>query len=293
MFMLTIIKLIDGLPVVELMFFRSLLAFLPLAIYLVIRGQFRNSIPTTRPFGHLVRAILSLTTMGMTFISVQALPLPEAVTLQYTQPLFVVVLSALLLGETVRIFRWGAVSIGFLGALVITWPKLTLLAGGNVSLLSQAELIGALAALAAAVAYALNVLMVRQLTTTESSITISLWLGIYGSVLLSFALPFVWVMPSPTQFGLLSIVGLLGGGILIALAESLRAAPPSTTAPFEYSSLVFAIGLGFIVFGEVPDENTLVGGAILIAAGIAIFRRERLLMVRYTSAKYKHKGETG
>lgn len=279
MLMLTIIKSIKGLPVTELMFFRSFFSVLPIIIYLAVRGELRRLVRTRRPFAHLARAVLSMTTMGMTFVSVRALPLPEAVTLQYTQPLFIVMLSALLLGETVRKFRWAAVGFGFLGAMIITWPKLTLVTGA-VSVLSHTELVGALAALAAAATYALNVLMVGNLVRTEGSTTIALWLGFYASGLLACTMPFGWVMPSLYQFGLLIIAGLLGGVVLIALSESLRSAPASTTAPFEYSSLIFATALGFFVFGDLPDGNTLVGGTILISAGLVILWRERKVSLR-------------
>ncbi|MBU3259874.1 DMT family transporter [Roseovarius sp. PS-C2] len=280
--MLTIIKWIDGLPVTELMFFRSFFAFLPLLIFVVIRGNLKSAIHTRRPLGHFLRTLLSLATTGLTFVAVRALPLPEAVTLQYTQPMFVVALSAVLLREPVRAFRWAGVAVGFCGALIITYPKLTLLTEGGADV-SQAELVGTVAALAAAAAYALNVLTIGQLVKTESSITISLWLGIYCSVLLLLTAPFGWVMPTLEQFALLVLVGLVGGALLIALSESLRAAPASTTAPFEYASLLYSSVLGYAVFGDVIGANTLVGGVLLICAGIAILSRERHLKRNLTA----------
>lgn len=282
--MLTVIKTIEGLPLLELVFFRSFLAFLPLALWFALRGQLLASLRTRRPFGHLLRGLLSLVTVSMTFLAARSLPLPEAVTLQYTQPLFVVALSALLLGEAVRGFRWVAVGVGFCGALVITWPKLTLLQAGG-SVLSQTELIGAMAALTAALTLALNMLLIRQLVQTEKSTTITLWLGIYVSGMLLLTAPFGWVMPNAGQLGLLVLVGFLGIGVQILLNESLRAAPPSTAAPFEYTSMIFAIGLGFIVFGDIPDVTTLVGGAILVVAGLMILWRERQLRVGPSSAR--------
>lgn len=276
--MLSFIKMIEGLPVFELMFFRALLALLPIAGFLALRGELRASIRTERPFGHLSRALLSMTTMGMTFVAVRALPLPEAVTLQYTQPLFVVALSALLLGERVHVFRWGAVAFGFIGVLVLTWPRLTLLSSG--APISGTEMMGAGAALIAALALALNLLVVGQLVRTEKSSTIALWLGFYASILLGLTMPFGWVVPSPGQFGLLVCVGIAGGLGQLTLSESLRFAPASTTAPFEYTSLIFAIGFGYFLFGDVPDLRTLSGGGILVAAGLAILWRERRRSLR-------------
>lgn len=274
MVMLAIIKTIEGLPTWELMFFRTFFAILPIAIYLLLRGELVKTLETRRHFGHLLRTILALTTMGMTFIAIHAIPLPEAVTLQYTQPMFVVALSAILLHQRVGAFRWVAVAFGFFGALVIMWPKLTLLSEGT-SALSQQELIGAVAALAGAAALALNLLMVGQLVRTEKSTTIALWFGIYSTVLLALTIPFGWVVPSPVQFVLLILTGLIGGIALLIVAESLRAAPAAISAPFEYSSLIFASVLGYFMFGDRPTGHTLAGGGLLILAGLTIIWRER------------------
>ncbi len=271
--MLAMVKSIQGLPVTEVVFFRSFVSALAIAAFFTLRGQLLETLRTKRPLGHLLRAVLSVATTALTFYAVQALPLPEAVTLQYTQPLFIVILSVLLLGETVRAFRWGAVAVGFCGALIVTWPKLSLL--GHSDMLSNSELLGAGAALLAAATYALNVLIVGQLVRTESSATTALWLGIYASGFMLCAAPFGWVMPDPGQWVLLVLIGLTGAVILMALGEALRAAPASLTAPFEYASLIFAAAFGFALFGDIPDANTLIGGTILIAAGLAILWRER------------------
>ncbi|MEZ5649976.1 MAG: DMT family transporter [Burkholderiaceae bacterium] len=272
--MLAVIKSVQGLPLFELMFFRSLFAALPVVVYLLMRGRLRQSMRTRKPQGHLARAVLSLLTMGLTFLAVRSLPLPEAVTLQYTQPLFVVALSAVLLSEPVGLFRWTAVALGFAGAMIITWPKLTML-GGSAAILSHAELVGAAAALAGAAVYASNIILCSRLVRTESSVTIVLWFSFLACAFLSLTMPFGWVVPSLEQIGLLAVAGLLGSASLIAMSEALRVAPVSTTAPFEYSSLLFAIGLGFVVFGDVPDLHTLIGGAIVIFAGAMILWWER------------------
>lgn len=272
--LLTLIKLIKGLPIVELVFFRSFFAFFPLALWLALRGKLVSSLRTRRPFGHLLRAFLSLFTMSMNFLAVRSLPLPEAVTLQYTQPIFVVALSAILLGERVRAFRWIAVGVGFSGALIVMWPKLTLLTGGSVGL-TDTTLIGAGAALLTAVSLALTLIWLRQLVQTESSTTIALWLGIYASSLPLLTIPFGWVVPDLEQIGILLLVGLAGIAVQLTLSESLRYAPASTSAPFEYSSLIFAIASGFFIFGDIPQNTTLVGGTVLVAAGLVILWREQ------------------
>lgn len=281
--LLSVVKKIQGLPVWELMFFRSILAGIILVPFLAAQGSLRSSMKTNRHGGLILRSVLALITMGLTFVAVRHLPLPEAVTLQYTQPLFVVALSAILLKVPVGLFRWGAVCVGFVGVLIITLPKLTLLRSG-VSALSYDETIGVSAALGAAFCFSLSILWTAQLVRTEKSTTITMWLAIYGSLLLLLTLPLGWQMPSLSQFGMLVLAGALGAGTQLALNESLRAAPATTSAPFEYSSVIFAAILGYVVFGDVPDLNTVSGASLLILAGLAIIWRERHLKRQKTLA---------
>ena len=282
--LLAVIKSIEGLPVFELMFFRLLFATLAIALVMALRGRFLESVRTRRPLAHLTRSLLAMANMGLTFVSVRLLPLPEAMTLQYTQPLFVVALSALLLSAPVGKFRWAAVAVGFVGVLIITWPNLSLL-GAGVDALSHDEILGAAAALGAAATIALTLLWVAELVRTEKSTTVALWMGIYGCLMLACTMPLGWTVPSWSQMALLLVAGLMGAGAQLALTECLRAAPAATTAPFEYSSLIFAMALGFFVFGDVPDINTLAGSALLILAGLVVFWRESRLKVRAAAAR--------
>lgn len=277
--MLMLIKLVEGVPLSQVMFFRSFLTILPVIAYLAWRGGLRGAVATRRPSGHLIRTVLGLTTMGLTFVAVRALPLPEAVTLQYTQPLFVVALSALILRRPVRWFRWAAVAVGFLGVLIITLPKLSLLTAADGSL-SQVQFWGALAALAAAATLAVSLLLMETLVRTDSPATMVIWFWIYASVILACTFPFGWVMPTPGQCALLALAGFLGGMAQMFLGESLRLAPAATTAPFEYTSLIFVSVLGYLAFGDVPDRTTIGGSVLLIAAGLAIVWRERRLGAR-------------
>ncbi len=274
--MLTIIKSIKGIPLWELMFFRSFLSVIPVGLYLAFRGELLGSFRTNKPLGHLTRTLLGLATMGLTFLAVRALPLPEAVTLQYTQPLFVVALSAIILREKVPAFRWAAVAVGFVGVLVIMGPKLTLLSTGSVS---PGQLAGATAALAAAATLATNILVMGSLVRTESSATIVLWFWMYSSMLLALTLPLGWVVPDLKKTLLLTVAAFLGGFSQLLMGESLRNAPASTTAPFEYSSLIFAAVLGYVVFGDVLDATSLAGAALVVASGLAILWRERRVTV--------------
>jgi len=271
--MLTLVKLIDDVPLGELMFFRCFFSILPIAGLLILRGELTAAFRTKRIFGHVTRTTLGLTMMGLTFVAVQALPLPEAVTLQYTQPLFVVAFSALFLREVVGPNRWGAVAFGFLGVLVITWPNLSMLTSGTGEL-SRAELIGIAAALIAAAGVAVVFLLVRGLVKTEAPTTIAAYFWLISSSLLALSAIGGWVPLTWEQAGLLVLCGILGGFGQLCMALSLQAAPASVTASFEYTSLLFAITLGWLIFDDVPGINTLVGGAMVVAAGLFILWRE-------------------
>ena len=111
----------------EIVFFRSFFADLSDAWRCSAwRGELRTALSTGHPFSHIARGVVGVAAMGLGFFALTRLPLPEAITLNYAQPLLVVVFSALFLGETIRVYRWSAVAIGLVGVLIISWPKLTL-----------------------------------------------------------------------------------------------------------------------------------------------------------------------
>ncbi len=118
------------LPAGQLVFFRSFSQSCRSLVYLAYRRELRTAVYTKRPMGHVLRGVIGVSSMGLSFFAVTRLPLPEAITINYAQPLFVVMFSALFLGETVRIHRWSAVTVGLIGVLIVSWPKLSLLSAG-------------------------------------------------------------------------------------------------------------------------------------------------------------------
>jgi drug/metabolite transporter (DMT)-like permease len=143
--------------------------------------------------------------------------------------------------------------------------------------LSMAETLGAVVALGGALCAALAQVFVRKLTRTESTATIVFWFSATASVLALLTLPFGWTMPGPGTFALLVAAGLLGGLGQIFLTSSYRYADASLIAPFEYASMLLALGVGYFLFDEVPTAAMLAGAAIIVSAGIAIILRERKL----------------
>ena len=273
--MSSFIKAAGQIPAGQIVFFRSFVAILPVIVYLAVRHELRVAVYTKRPMGHILRGVIGVCSMGATFFALTRLPLPEAVTLNYAQPLFVVVFSALFLGETVRIYRWSAVAVGLIGVLIVSWPKLSLLGGGPA--IGDDELFGVIAAFVGAALSAVAMLQVRSLVHTEKSAVIVIWFSLTASVGGLLTIPFGWQPIDAWQAFFLVSAGICGGVAQIFMTEAYRHAEASTVAPFEYTSMILAIVVGYLAFGETPTIHIIFGGAIVIGAGIFIVWRERQL----------------
>lgn len=281
--MSSFIKLAGQVPAGQIVFFRSFFATLPVLALFIWRGQLRSSLATDRPLSHIMRGLVGVSAMGLGFFALTRLPLPEAITLNYAQPLLVVVFSALFLGEHVRIYRWTAVAVGLVGVLIISWPKLTLFS--SAAGLSDQEAVGVVAALVATGFSAVAALLIRRLVRTEKSATIVLWFSLTASVVALLTLPFGWEPLSWEQAALLIAAGISGGFAQILMTEAYRHAEASTVAPFEYTSMILGIVAGYFLFAELPTIHTLVGGAVVVGAGIFIIWRERQLGIASARAR--------
>lgn len=272
--MSTLLKAAEGVPAGQLVFFRSFFAIFPIALVLAWRRELVDGLKTADPFGHVLRGIIGVSAMGLGFFGLTRLPLPESVSITYATPLAVVVLSALIIKENVRLYRWSAVLIGLAGVLIIMWPRLTVFSGGQAG---GGEMIGAIAAFCGAVCAAFAQLQVRRLVKTENTATIVIYFSVTSSVIALVTLPFGWVWPTPQQAALLIGAGFAGGIGQILLTSSYRHADLSIIAPFEYSSMILSIAIGYLVFGDVPTPQMLLGGLIVVGSGIFIIYRERRL----------------
>ncbi|NJR13072.1 MAG: DMT family transporter [Phyllobacteriaceae bacterium] len=273
MAMSALIKAAGQVPAGEITFFRSFFAVFPILAYLAFTGTLRSAFVTHDLFGQIWRALVGVSAMTCFFYAITRLPLPEVTALGFASPLFVVVLSALFLGETVRIYRWTAVVGGLVGVTIIAWPRFTAFDGN----LGGEATLGAFATLAGAFLAALAMLFVRRLVKTETTQTIVLYFSLIAALAALASLPFGWIMPTPQQAALLIAAGCCGGIAQIMMTEGYRHAEASLLAPFEYASMLFAIIIGYVAFDEVPSAYTLAGGLIVVAAGIFIIWRERQL----------------
>jgi drug/metabolite transporter (DMT)-like permease len=253
-----------GIPVFEIVFFRNAFAFAPLGLY-IWRTTGWTVLKTGRPLGHLHRSAVGLLGMVCSFSALQRLALTEATAFTFAAPLFMTALSALMLREFVGWHRWGAVVVGFIGVLIMVRPE-----PGHMNLAGVAF------ALTAALGSAFAMVQIRQIATTEKGPTIVFYFTLAGTVLGLAGSLFHWVTPDPATLAVLIVCGLIGGVGQLFLTEAIRVAPVGVVAPFDYSQLIWATILGYLVWGELPHAATLAGALVVAASGIYILHRELL-----------------
>jgi drug/metabolite transporter (DMT)-like permease len=248
--------------VAELLLIRSAAALILLAPFLRKAGVAAfTSAP--QPVLQIVRVVLSALEVAMFFWAVSYLPLADTVTFYLAGPIYVTALSVALLGETVGWRRWTAVLVGFAGVVLALHPS------------TASFTLPALIALGGSFFFSVLMITTRMLRTTHDTALIA---GQIGATLLFGAVvaPFGWVTPSFRDFLLLSLFGVLSIIALACVNRALKLAPASVVVPYQYTMIVWAIMLGYVVFGDVPDLFMLAGAAIIIAAGLYIFWREHM-----------------
>jgi drug/metabolite transporter (DMT)-like permease len=270
------------IPAGQITFYRSAFALVPIMGYLAFRRELIHAFYTNSLWGHLKRGTLGILAMVFGFYGLIHLPLPDAIALGYSMPLIAVVFAAIILKETVRLYRWSAVAIGMVGVVIISWPKLTLFSSDG---LGSEEAVGAVAVLIAAVMGGFAMIQVRQLVRTEKTATIVLYFSLTAALFSIISLPFGWTPLSGYERFCLIAAGFFGGLGQILLTESYRQADVSTVAPFEYSSIILGIAIAYTLFGDIPSASTLVGTAITISAGIFIIYREHQLGLERKAAR--------
>ncbi len=257
------------LAIPQILWFRSLI-FATLAVTLLRVGSatrhrpIREIAASVRPWLQFSRALLLVVESGMYMVAFSMLPLADVHAVGAAAPLMVVALSVPFLGESVGWRRWAAVGVGFLGVLIIVRPGLTAIHPATVITLIAAAM------------WAAYQVMVRLASRVDSSETTSLWTALVGLGASSLVGATAWIWPTPTGWALLLAVGLLGAYAHIALITALGMTEPSLLQPFSYTLFVWAIVVGFVVFGDIPDVWTLVGAALIIVSGLYAWHRERV-----------------
>jgi drug/metabolite transporter (DMT)-like permease len=249
----------------QMLAIRSLAAMLILAPLLWREG--RAILAAPRPGLQIARVLLSVADSLMFFFAVTYLPLADTVTFYLAAPIYVTAMSALFLKEHVGWRRWSAVVVGFIGVIIALRPSTAMFT------------LPALVGLAGGVAFAVFNIVTRVLRGTSDIVMVS---GQFGAMLLvsGAVAPFAWTAPSTLDFGLLMLLGVVAMTAFVCVNRSLRLAPASVVVPYQYTMIVWAVGLGWIVFGDVPDGFTLTGATIIIGAGLYILWREQMVMRR-------------
>jgi drug/metabolite transporter (DMT)-like permease len=248
-------------PISELVFFRSLFALLPVLV-LTVRHGLATSLKTSMPGAHLLRSTIWFVSAVCTFIAYHLLPMADAAAIAFSAPLFLTALSAPVLGERVGRQRWIAVAAGFLGVLVMVRPGLGIFQWG------------ALFGLVSAVCFAVGSLAVRRMSSTEPSVTIVFYTMLLATLLSGMTLPFVWVTPTLGDFLVMVAMGLLGGIGQLMVVQAFHHAPASAIAPWNYTQMLWALFLGWAIWGELPDRAMLLGAAVVIGSGLYLLHHE-------------------
>ena len=252
----------DGYPTLQIVFFRSAFALLPLGLLLWWRGELRSGIRTRRLSAHLVRSSIGFGSLVGFFYAYGQMPLADVIAIGFAAPICLTALSVWLLAEKVGLHRWSAVVMGLGGVLIMVRPD-----GGVFAPAASV-------ALAATVLYALAMIQVRRMAVTETAGATVFYFSLLSVVLSGLTLPWNWVTPGPFDAALLVLIGLLGGVGQIALTHAYRLAPVSAVAPFDYVSLLWGVLFGWLLWGDLPAWATLAGAIIVAASGLYILHRE-------------------
>ena len=258
---MSLAKLLDpSVTGAVLVFFRCLFGLIFFLPFLFKEGT--KNLKTKRPLLHFLRVLFTCSAIACTYYGYRNLPLAMATSLGFTAPLMTTALAILVLKEVVTFKKWALIIIGYLGVLVIVHPS-DFVINNAVYVLLLANLFASS-----------SVICGKKLTATESTISMMFYVNVISIILSGSAAYFMWVTPSMHDIIILFFLGLMGVMAQFCYIRSLQNANPSFLAPFEYSRLIIAIPIGFLIFSELPTLWTLVGGGIIIAATLLITRME-------------------
>jgi drug/metabolite transporter (DMT)-like permease len=244
--------------------------FATLLVAIICGKRLPSLLKTDSPGVQSVRSLFLMLTTGFFNAGIARVPLTTASTIMFLSPIFVTVLSIFVLKEKVGMRRWFGIAIGFLGALIVINPNT------SADTLSQVVIVGTLFLIAAAINNACYQVTTRKLRH-DDPMTSLLFTAAAGAVVTSFMLPWFWTGPDILSWALLVAIGAAGVVGHFCLIRAFQCAPASVLAPFAYSSLLWATLFGYMLWGELPTSNALVGAALIIFAGLYIFFREHRL----------------
>jgi len=261
-----LIKVTDEYDVGQIMFFRALFGLIPI-FFIIPKNRIKNFYKTKNIKLHFFRSFFGAIAMAAIFIGLRNLQLAEVTALAFSGPLWVVLFSMFFLSEKIRLKRWIAVGLGFIGVIIISKPGFD-----NLNFYYIYPIIFC-------IGFAGVSILIRKLTLAGEPVWLiafyfSLVSGLGGLLTIPLGL---WKMPNTYDFILLILIGLLGGIANLLLTQSYKLAEVTLTTPLKYLSLVIAIIFGFYFFEEIPSSHTLSGAALIVVSSAIIFIRENQL----------------
>jgi drug/metabolite transporter (DMT)-like permease len=259
--------LLETYSLPQLVLLRCLFSVLLILAFTAVRGELAN-LRSSRPGWHIIRSFLMAGSMFSFFHALRNIPLADVITIAFAAPLIVTALSRPVLGEPVGPWRWAAVIAGFIGVLIVLQP--------GSGLMHPA----ALYALVGAVLYASLSLTARKLHTTESTVALSIYLFAVPGLIGAAGSFNQWTRPDATAWALFVSCGFFGGLAFVFINAAYRRAQAALVVPFEYTGLIWAIAAGYLVWGELPGRNTVLGATIIVASSLFILFRETVARPR-------------
>ena len=259
-----IVKYLDEVPFGQVLFMRFFFGMIPI-FFLIPRDKIFTFYKTKRPMLHAFRAVSGTIAIIALFVALRNLPLADVISLTFTGPLFVTIMSVIFLSEKVGIRRWSAVLIGFIGMLFIVRPAFQ-----EMNLYYIFPIIFSLG-------FANVAISIRSLSKTEPNYLIAFYFSILSLLVGLGTIVNGWIWPTPFEALLFAILGLSGGIANLLLTQSYRLADASLVSPIKYLSLIVAVVAGYLIFSEVPKSMTLFGASLIVVSSFIIFRREATL----------------
>lgn len=254
--------LADGYPVFQLVWARFAFHLLWLLPFLLWHGHGRSVLFPRYPGLQLLRGFLLLAATLCYFSAIALMPIADALALLFISPMVVTLLSPIILGEHVGVWRWSAVVAGFIGALIVVRP------GFGVFQLAS------LLALSAGVLHGCYLLTTRRLAGSTNAMVTLFYTGATGLLAISVAMPALWVPPSAIDWGWMALMGAFAAGGHFLIIKAFDRAPAPVVAPVAYAEIVVATAIGYFAFGDFPAAWTWVGIVVIVASGLVISIRE-------------------
>lgn len=253
--------LTDRYAPIQIIFLRNLIS-LPIIATVIVAGFGVAGLRTRHLRLHALRGLLMVTAATLFFTALAHMPLAEATALVFSAPIFITALSVPLLGESVGWRRWGAVLLGFVGVLVIVRPG------------SAAFQLAALLPVGTALGYALFMISARWIERSERLWTMMLFAMLFPMIYAAPVAIAFWSPVAPGDIGFFIATAVFGSLGLALIGQAFRMAPAAIVAPFDYTALIWATGLGWLIWGDVPALWTLAGAAIIVLGGVIIILRD-------------------